>query len=339
MRAVAFRQCLPADHPEALLDVVLPDPKAGGQDLLVEVRAVAVNPVDTKVRRNQPPPPGQLRVPGWDSAGVVRAIGERVSRFQPGDRVWYAGTLDRPGSYAELQCVDERIVGPMPTSLGFAEAAALPLTAITAWELLFDRLQVPTHGDLSGALLVTGAAGGVGSVLLQLARARTRLRRIATASRPESRAWALAMGAEQVVDHASDVPLARQVRDLGIAQVEYVASLTHTEAHFAQLAEILAPQGRFGLIDDPGPLDIRLLKRKSASLHWEFMFTRPLLGTGDLVRQREILTEVADLVDAGVLQSTMSEHLGTICAGNLLRAHALLERGAARGKVVLEGFP
>ncbi|MBU3694838.1 MAG: zinc-binding alcohol dehydrogenase family protein [Rhodocyclaceae bacterium] len=356
MKAVAIRQCLPVDHPEALLDVELPDPAPGERDLLVQVHAVSVNPVDTKVRRHMPPEPGQLRVPGWDAAGVVRAVGAQVTRFRPGDRVWYAGSLDRPGSHAELQCVDERIVGPMPASLGFAEAAALPLTALTAWELLFDRLQVPRvaaplaghapgtgnddaqeAGPASGTLLVTGAAGGVGSMLLQLARALTGLTLVGTASRPQTRAWALAMGAQHVIDHAAG-PLAQQVRSLGIGQVDYAASLTHTDAHFAQLADILAPQGRLGLIDDPAPLDIRLLKRKSISLHWEFMYTRPLFGTADVARQGEILGEVARLVDAGVLRSTLTEHYGPVCAANLLRAHALLESGRACGKVVLEGF-
>lgn len=339
MRAVAFRRCLPVEHPQALLDVDLPEPVAHGRDLLVEVRAIAVNPVDTKVRRNQPPPDGELRVPGWDAAGVVRSVGDQVARFRVGDRVWYAGSIDRPGSNAELQAVDERIVGHMPRNLCFAQAAALPLTAITAWELLFDRLQVRRDACTAATLLVTGAAGGVGSILLQLARGLTGLTLVGTASRPETRAWALQMGAHHVVDHAAGTSLPLQVRELGLDPVSYVASLTHTETHFECLAEILAPQGRIALIDDPGSLDIRLLKRKSASLHWEFIFTRPIFGTADLIRQGEILGEVADLVDAGVLQSTMSEHLGTICAANLLRAHALLERGEARGKVVLEGFP
>ena len=338
MRAVAFRQCLPADHPEALLDVELPEPPAPqDHDLLVEVRAVAVNPVDTKVRRNMPPAEGQLRIPGWDAAGVVRAVGAAVTRFAPGDRVMYAGVLHRPGSNAELQLVDERLVGPMPASLDFAEAAALPLTMLTAWELLFDRLQVPRGAASSGTLLVTGAAGGVGSALLQLARALTGLTVVGTASRAETLDRALQMGAHHVVDHAAG-DLAGQVRSLGIRQTEYAASLTHTDAHFAALAEVLAPEGRLALIDDPAPLDIRLLKRKSISLHWEFMFTRPLFGTADMARQGEILFEVARLVDAGTLRSTLRENLGAINATNLLHAHVLMESGRALGKVVLQGF-
>ena len=342
MRAVAFRQCLPIEHPEALLDVDVPEPgPPEGHDLLVEVRAVAVNPVDTKVRRNMAPPPGEWRIAGWDAAGVVRAVGSAVTRFQPGDRVMYAGALDRPGSNAELQRVDERLVGPMPSSLGFAESAALPLTMLTAWELLFDRLQVPRDAGSRGTLLVTGAAGGVGSALLQLARALTRLTVVGTASRAETRDWALQMGAHHVVDHArvlehGRVDLAEQVRALGIPQVDYVASLTHTDAHFDALADILAPQGRLALIDDPAPLDIRLLKRKSISLHWEFMFTRPLYSTADLPRQGEILAEVARMVDGGSLRSTLREHFGHLDAANLRRAHALLESGRGVGKVVLQ---
>ncbi len=344
MRAIGFKKCLPIEHPEALLDIEHPAPEPGERDLLVEVRAVSVNPVDTKVRRNLPPAPGQVCIPGWDAAGVVRAVGPGVSRFRAGDRVMYAGALDRPGSNAELQLVDERITGPMPTSLGFAEAAALPLTMLTAWELLFDRLQVVQGQQPGGTLLVTGAAGGVGSALLQLARALTGLTLVGTASRAETRGWALQMGAHHVVDHAAgdagdgDTSLAAQVRALGVPQVEYVASLTHTDTHFAQLADILAPQGRLALVDDPAPLDIRLLKRKSISLHWEFMFTRPLFGTPDLSRQGEILAEVARLVDTGRLRSTLTAHFGAINASNLRGAHALLESGRGRGKVVLEGF-
>ncbi len=344
MRAIGFKKCLPVEEVDALIDIEHPDPQPGERDLVVEVRAVSVNPVDTKVRRNMPPAPGQVFIPGWDAAGVVRAAGPGVSRFRPGDRVMYAGALDRQGSNAELQAVDERIVGPMPASLGFAEAAALPLTMLTAWELLFDRLQLAQATQAGGTLLVTGAAGGVGSALLQLARALTGLTLVGTASRPETREWALQMGAHHVVDHAAGSAeaggpsLAAQVRALGIRQVDYVASLTHTDTHFAQLADILAPQGRLALIDDPAPLDIRLLKRKSISLHWEFMFTRPLFGTPDLARQGEILAEVARLVDAGQLRSTMTAHFGAINAANLRRAHALLESGRGRGKVVLEGF-
>lgn len=334
MKAVAFRENHPVDHDDCLLDIELPTPQALGRDLLVRVEAVSVNPVDTKVRRHSPPADGQWRVPGWDAAGVVEAVGERVTRFRPGDRVWYAGDLTRQGSNAQYQAVDERLVGRMPASTGFAQAAALPLTAITAWELLFDRLQVR---DASGILLVVGAAGGVGSILLQLARALTRLTLVATASRPDTQAWVRGLGAHHVIDHRQ--PLTQALRDAGIGAVTHVASLTATDHHFPQLVEALAPQGRLALIDDPaGPLDVLALKRKSLSLHWELMFTRSLYQTDDMAEQGALLDRVAAMVDAGRLRTTVGEHFGSINAANLRRAHALLESGRARGKIVLEGF-
>jgi zinc-binding alcohol dehydrogenase family protein len=334
MKAVAFRENLPVDRADCLVDIELTPPEAHGHDVLVRVEAVSVNPVDTKVRRNSPPPEGQWRVPGWDAAGVVEAVGAQVTRFRPGDRVWYAGDLTRQGSNAQFQAVDARLVGRMPVSLGFAQAAALPLTAITAWELLFDRLQVR---DAEGRLLVVGAAGGVGSILLQLARELTRLTLIATASRPETEAWVRELGAHHVVDHRQ--PLAQALRAAGVESVTHVASLTQTDLHYAQLVEALAPQGRLALIDDPaGPLDVLALKRKSLSLHWELMFTRSLYQTADMAEQGTLLDAVADLVDAGRLRSTLGEHFGAINAANLRRAHALLESGRARGKIVLEGF-
>lgn len=336
MKAVAYRKNLPIDHPDALADVTLPDPAVTGRDLLVEVRAVSVNPVDTKVRRSTPAPEGEWKVLGWDAAGVVRAVGPEVTLFRPGDRVWYAGSIARAGSNSELQLVDERIVGRMPASLGFAEAAALPLTSLTAWEMLFDRLAIPQGEAGAGdALLVIGAAGGVGSIMVQLARRLTSLTVIGTASRPESRAWVQQLGAHHVIDHAR--PLAQELAGLGIAP-RYIVSLTHTDQHFPQIVEAIAPQGKFGLIDDPEPIDVRLLKRKSVSLHWELMFTRALFSTADMAAQHEILGRVADLVDEGTIRSTVNERLGTISADSLRRAHALLESHQARGKIVLEGF-
>ncbi len=335
MKAVAFRQNLPVEHPDSLVDIDLPRPEARGHDLRVRIEAVAVNPVDTKVRRfHAPPADGSWRVPGWDAAGVVEAVGDQVSRFRPGDRVWYAGDLTRQGSHAEYQAVDARLVGRMPESLGFAEAAALPLTAITAWELLFDRLQLR---DAEGRLLIVGAAGGVGSIMIQLARALSRVTVIGTASRPDTAAWVRELGAHHVIDHRR--PLAEALREAGIESVTHAASLTHTDQHYAQIVEALAPQGRLGLIDDPAhPLDVLALKRKSLSLHWELMFTRSLYRTDDMAEQGRLLDQVADLVDAGRLRSTLGEHYGIINAANLKRAHALLETGRARGKIVLQGF-
>ena len=335
MKAIAYRQALPIDHADALLDLQLPDPVPMKRDLLVRVQAVSVNPVDTKVRRNSPPANGEARVLGWDAAGIVEAVGPEASLFKPGDKVYYAGDITRAGSNAELQLVDERIVGRMPASLSFAEAAALPLTAITAWELLFDRLGV--RPETEGSLLIVGAAGGVGSMLIQLARQLTRLTVIGTASRPETEAWVRELGAPHVVDHRQ--PLAVELRRIGVPQVTHVASLTHTDRHYAQLVEALAPQGRLGLIDDPAvPLDVMALKSKCLSLHWEMMFTRSRFQTADMQAQHDLLDRVAELVDGGRLRSTLGEHFGRIDAANLKRAHAFIESGRARGKVVLEGF-
>ncbi|MND39914.1 Zinc-type alcohol dehydrogenase-like protein [compost metagenome] len=337
MKAVAYFQNLPIDNPEALQDIALPEPQPGPRELLVQVRAISVNPVDTKVRRNAAPETGQPRVLGWDVAGVVKAVGSEVSLFQPGDRVFYAGDLTRQGGNAEFHRVDERIVGHMPKSLDFAAAAALPLTSITAWELLFDRLQVAEgKADLGQSLLVVGAAGGVGSILVQLARQLTGLTVIGTASRPETQAWVRELGAHHVLDHSK--PLAEELRRAGLPSVTHVASLTQTDQHLDQLVEALAPQGRLGLIDDPAALDVTKLKRKSLSLHWEFMYTRSMFQTADILEQHRLLERVGQLIDTGVLKTTVGEHFGSINAANLRRAHALLESGKAKGKIVLEGF-
>ena len=337
MKAVGYQTAGSIDRPDALLDIELPRPVPTGRNLLVEVQAIAVNPVDTKVRRSATPPPGEYKVLGYDAVGIVREVGPEVRLFQPGDAVWYAGAIDRSGSNAEFQLVDERIVGHRPVSLPAAEAAALPLTGITAWELLFDRLQVPLAGQgRPASLLIVGAAGGVGSVLIQLARQRTGLTVIGTASRPESRAWVAELGAHHVIDHRQ--PLAAQIAALDAPPVDYVISLTHTDTYFTQLVEVLAPQGKLALIDDPEPIDVRLLKRKSLSLHWELMFTRSLFQTADMEAQHQLLNALAGLVDAGVVRSTVQARLGPICADNLKKAHALLESGGAVGKIVLEGF-
>ncbi|MES2820515.1 MAG: zinc-binding alcohol dehydrogenase family protein [Pseudomonadota bacterium] len=338
MKAIAYYHSLAAEHSDALQDVQLPEPTPGPRDLLVEVKAISVNPVDTKIRRTVAPENGEAKVLGWDAAGVVTAVGAEVGLFQPGDRVYYAGAINRAGANSERHVVDERIVGPMPKSLGFAEAAALPLTAITAWELLFERLQVSQDNvDQGQCLLIVGAAGGVGSILVQLARQLTGLTVIGTASRPETQAWVRELGAHHVIDHSR--PLDVELKRIGIERVTHVASLTQTDRHFDALIEALAPQGRLVLIDDPlQPLDVMKLKRKSLSLHWELMFTRSLFETEDMVEQHRLLARVARLVDAGTLKTTLGEHFGRIDAQNLRRAHALLESGAARGKIVLEGF-
>ncbi|MBC7994115.1 MAG: zinc-binding alcohol dehydrogenase family protein [Rhizobacter sp.] len=335
MKAVAYRQSLPIDAAESLLDVTLPEPTPGPRDLLVRVHAVSVNPVDTKVRKRAAPPAGEHKVLGWDAAGVVEAVGAQVTLLKPGDRVWYAGDITRAGSNAELQCVDERIVGRMPSSLSFAQAAALPLTAITAWEVLFDRLEVTDKTQ--GALLIVGAAGGVGSIMTQLARQLTSLTVIGTASRPETQAWVRELGAHHVIDHS--LPLTSELQRIGVPSVSHVASLTQTDKHYAEIVKALAPQGRLSLIDDPAtPLDVMLLKAKSLSLRWESMFTRSMFHTPDMQAQHVLLNRVSQLVDEGRIRSTLGEHFGAINAANLKRAHAFIESGVARGKVVLEGF-
>ncbi|MFG1346600.1 zinc-binding alcohol dehydrogenase family protein [Xanthobacter autotrophicus DSM 431] len=338
MRAVGYRSSLPITEAQSLVDIDLSRPVPAGRDLLVEVRAVSVNPVDTKVRRNVAPEGGAWKVLGWDAAGVVVETGPEASLFKPGDAVFYAGAIDRPGTDAEFHLVDERIVGAKPVTLGWAEAAALPLTAITAWETLFDRLEVKGRGvpGAAPALLIVGGAGGVGSIAIQLARTLTDLTVIATASRPETQAWAKALGAHHVVDHSR--PLAGEIAALGIGAPAFVFSTTNTQDHLAQIAELIAPQGRFALIDDPKSLDIMPLKRKSVSIHWEAMFTRSLFGTADMAQQGVLLNEVSRLVDAGALRTTLAERFGAITAENLRRAHALIESGRSRGKIVLEGF-
>ncbi len=336
MKAVGYRQSLPIDNPAALEDVELPDPKPGERDLLVRVKAVSVNPVDTKVRKNSAPAAGQAKVLGYDAVGTVEAVGAAVKGFKAGDRVYYAGSIVRPGTNSELHLVDERIVALAPKSLDDAQAAALPLTTITAYEVLFDRLGVPHGGGAGQTLLVIGGAGGVGSIMIQLARQLTQLKVVATASRAETRDWCLALGAHAVVDHSK--PLAAELKAAGLGLVDRVASLTQTESHFAQIVESLKPQGQLAVIDDMAVFNAMPLKPKSISLHWESMFTRSTFQTADMARQGELLAEVAGLVDAGKIRTTLQATFGTIDAANLRRAHALIESGKSQGKVVLQGF-
>jgi zinc-binding alcohol dehydrogenase family protein len=340
MKAIAFTRPLAIEAQDSLVELELPQPEFGPRDLLVNVRAVSVNPVDTKVRgaRHQGSSSdntGKPRVLGWDAAGTVVEKGAAVTRFDIGDEVYYSGALDRPGSNAEYQAVDERLVGRKPKSIGFAEAAALPLTSITAWELLFDRLGV-REGESGASLLISGAAGGVGSILVQLARRLTGLTVVATASRPETVQWVLQMGAHHVINHTQS--LAGQVNGLGVPPVKYIASLTATARNFAPLVELLAPQGRLGLIDDPAMLDVVPLKRKSASLHWEFMFARSMWETPDMAEQGRMLSRVSELVDRGELHSTQTQTFSPINVENLKKAHAIAESGKAIGKVTLSGF-
>lgn len=335
MKAIAYLQNgLSIDDPQSLVEVDLPRPMPGPRDLLIAVRAVSVNPVDTKVRNGMAT--SEPRVLGYDAVGRVEAVGDEVSLFKVGDEVFYAGSLIRPGSNAEFQLVDERIVGHKPRSLDDAHAAALPLTAITAWELLFDRFGIEEKGGKGQSLLLIGAGGGVGSILVQLARQLTDVTVIGTASREETKTWVAELGAHHVIDHTQ--PLAPQLEALGIDSVDYAIGLTHTDAYYEQLVEIIRPQGKFAFIDDPKTLDGMKLKRKSISLHTESMFTRSTYQTPDMIKQHHLLERVAALVDDGTLRTTLGEHFGRITAENLRRAHKLIESHTAKGKIVLEGF-
>ncbi|KAF0813768.1 Zinc-type alcohol dehydrogenase-like protein [Andreprevotia sp. IGB-42] len=338
MKAVALTHYLPIEHADSLLDVILPKPEATGRDLLVKVEAISVNPVDTKVRSPKSKFELTPRVLGWDAAGIVEAVGPEVTLFKPGDAVYYAGDITRPGSNAQFQLVDERIVGHKPASLDFAAAAALPLTAITAWESLFYRLHISQTGaDAGKTVLIVGGAGGVGSVAIQLAKVLAGLTVIATAARPESQAWVQKLGADATVDHRAD--LVAQVRALGHQYVDYVLCFNNTDQHFAALAELIAPQGTIlTIVENAQPVPVELLKSKSASYAQEFMFTRAMFKTPDMQAQHQLLQDVAGLIDAGRLRATVGEDYGLINAANLKRAHATLEAGQTIGKIVLAGF-
>ena len=341
MKAVAFSRHLPIDDPEALQDIVLPRPQPGPRDLLVRVEAASVNPVDAKLRGPRPGAPALLdqpRVLGFDAAGVVEAVGNEVELLQPGDEVYYAGDATRPGCNAQYHLVDERLVGPKPTTLDFAEAAALPLATITAWELLFERM--PFHLDAEGntrSLLVIGGAGGVGSMAIQLAR-HAGFTVIATASRPQTQAWCRRMGAHHVIDHRQ--PLAPQLQALGFASVDAAVNLADTDRYWDALGELLAPQGHVGLIVEPtGALRIGdPYKAKCIGIHWEFMFARPRFRTADMIHHHRILTRVGSLVEAGELRSPLTEVLGPIDATGLRQAHRRMESGSTIGKLVLAGW-
>ncbi|MDX7648574.1 zinc-binding alcohol dehydrogenase family protein [Aeromonas caviae] len=336
MKAVGYKVPGPIAEDASLVDIDLPRPVAEGGDILVEVKAVSVNPVDYKIRSSTPPADGDWKVLGWDAAGIVQEVGPDVTQFAVGDEVYYAGSLIRPGTNAEFHLVDARIVGRKPASLDWAEAAALPLTTLTTWEAMFDRLDVTKPVPGAAAILIIGGAGGVGSIAIQIARQRTDLIVISTASRPETQEWVKGLGAHHVIDHSR--PLAPQIAELNIGAPAFVFSTTHTEQHASDIAELIAPQGRFGFIDDPKALDVMLFKRKAVSIHHELMFTRSLYGTPDMDEQGKILNSLAVLVDDGKIRTTLTEKLSPINAANLKTVHALIESGAARGKIVLEGF-
>lgn len=337
MKAVGYQKSLPIEAADSLVDFEIAKPEPKGRDIRVAVKAISANPVDYKVRKRAAPADGSYKILGFDAAGVVDAVGPDVSLFKPGDEVFYAGSIQRQGTNSEFHLVDERIVGNKPTSLSFAQAAALPLTSITAWELLFDRLgAVPGKSLDPRTLLITGGAGGVGSILIQLARRITGLTVVATATRPESQKWCRDLGAHAVIDHSQ--PMKEQVESLRLPPVGLVASLTFTDQHYKSIADFIAPQGKFGLIDDPAEFNVAAFKGKAVSVHWESMFTRSSFQTPDMIAQHHLLNDVADLIDKGVLRTTLDQTFGTINAANLKRAHALLESGKSRGKIVLEGW-
>jgi NADPH2:quinone reductase len=338
MKAVGLYRHLPIDDPESLVDLDLPKPAPAARELLVEVKAISVNPVDYKIRARPDPNSPQPRILGWDAAGIVREVGAGVQLFKAGDEVYYAGSIQKPGANSEFHVVDERIVGHKPRTLGFGAAAALPLTTLTAWEGLFDRFDISPSGDDRGkSVLLIGGAGGVGSIAIQLAKKLAGLRVVATASRPESARWVKDLGADAVVDHTGD--LAAQMKAAGIAEADYVFCLTDATPYFPRFAAITRPQGKLCLIVSmTEPVQLTSLMQKNVSIHWEFMFTRSLFRTPDMQRQHEILEAAAGLIDSGTLRTTLAESLGPINAANLRRAHQMLERGRTIGKLVLEGF-
>ncbi|ARM16179.1 MULTISPECIES: zinc-binding alcohol dehydrogenase family protein [Rhizobium] len=337
MKAIGYKSAGAIERDDSLQDIELPRPTPRGRDILVEVEAISVNPVDTKVRKGVNPEAGQWKILGWDAVGKVVEAGPEVKGFKVGDDVFYAGSLIRPGANSQFHLVDERIVGSKPKTLSNVEAAALPLTAITAWEMLFDRLDIrkPVPGA-ANAIVIIGGAGGVGSIAIQLVRALTNVTVIATASRPETQEWAKSLGARHVIDHSK--PLAEQVAALGIGAPAFVFSTTETHRHLKEIIELIAPQGRFGLIDDPDGLDVLGFKRKAASIHWELMFTRSIFETADIAEQGKLLNEVSRLIDEGKIRTTVTETISPINAANLKKAHAAIESGKTKGKLVLEGF-
>ncbi|UPK44562.1 zinc-binding alcohol dehydrogenase family protein [Paenibacillus pabuli] len=338
MKAIGLLKYLPINQPESLLDVMMDVPEPTGRDLLIRVKAISVNPVDVKVRAPKNRTENTPKVLGWDVAGVVEQAGPESSLFKPGDEVYYAGSIARPGGNSEFHLVDERIVGFKPATLEFAHAAALPLTAITAWEGLFDRLGVSaaTECNEGKTILIIGAAGGVGSIATQLAK-HAGLTVIGTASRPESAEWAKNMGADHIINHYE--AFLPQLKALGLEYVDYIFCLNSTEKHWVNMAEAIAPQGKIcSIVETDELLDLTLLKNKSVTFAWELMFTRPLFQTSDMIKQHNLLNEVSRMIDEGRLRTTVAQILSPINAANLRKAHAIMEEGRMTGKIVIENF-
>ncbi len=338
MKAIGLHQYLPIDNDESLIDVEIVQPVATGRDILVAVKAVSVNPVDTKVRAPKEAVESEPKILGWDASGEVVAIGEDVTHYHVGDEVYYAGDLTRSGSNAEYQLVDERIVGKKPASLDYSAAAALPLTSITAWEALFDRLVISKKGaDAGKSILIIGGAGGVGSIAIQLAKKVAKLHVIATASRPETIEWTKKLGADHVVNHRK--ALDEELQSIGIENVDYILCLNSTEQHWEAMANAIAPQGSIcSIVDTETPVNLNLLKPKSVNFVWELMFTRAMFQTDDMIEQKNLLNAVAQLIDSNTLVTTVNEVVSPINAANLRQVHADIESGKSIGKRVLEGW-
>lgn len=336
MKAVGFTHYLPIENESAFLDLSVEKPKPEGRDILVNVKAVAINPVDTKVRAPKDKVEETPRIIGYDASGVVEAVGPDVTLFKPGDEVYYAGDITRSGTNAEFHLVDERIVGRKPASLSHAEAAALPLTTITAYEAFFDRLRIDRDGaDAGQSLLIIGAGGGVGSIGIQLAK-QAGLTVIATASRSETSDWVKSLGADHVVNHRED--MVAQVQAIGLKHVDHIA-IFNDMRHWNTAVELIRPQGGIVSIDDTDlPMPMGGMKTKAASFHWEFMFARSMHQTPDMIEQHHLLSYVAGQIDAGNIKTTVSEVLSPINAANMREAHRLVETGQAKGKIVVEGF-
>jgi NADPH:quinone reductase len=340
MKAIAVSQYLPTDHPHCFEAIDTEKPQATGQDLLVQVKAVAINPVDCKVRSSIKDKLDTPKILGWDAAGIVTEVGEETSLFQVGDEVYYAGSIMRPGSNSEYQVVDERIVGRKPQNLSFEEAAALPLTTITAWEALFERLGIETaktDGNLQSKLLIINGAGGVGSIAIQLAKQIAGLEVIATASRGDTVRWCRQLGADQCINHHEK--LLSGLAKIGVESVDYILCLNDTDQHWQNMSEVIKPQGKIcSIVGNQSPLDLNILKSKSVTFAWEFMFTKSQYNTPDIASQGQLLNRVSELVERGIIKTTFKENLGILNTANLAIAHSKLESGKVIGKLVLTGI-
>ncbi|GLV54462.1 NADPH:quinone reductase [Dictyobacter sp. S3.2.2.5] len=338
MKAIGLYRYLPIDDPESLIDLEIDTPTPGGRDLLVRVQAISVNPVDTKIRAPKPQQEQEPKILGWDVAGVVEQVGPECQLFQPGDEVYYAGSVARPGGNSQFHLVEETIVGHKPTSLDFAQAAALPLTSLTAWEGLFDRLEISQDAAANAgkSILIIGASGGVGSIATQLAHFAG-LKVIGTASRPETIQWAKDHGATETINHHQ--PFGEQLKALGMENVDYIFCLNSTDKHWENMVDVITPQGKIcSIVETHGPIDLSALQSKSATFVWEFMFTRSLYHTNDMIKQHQILDLLTKLIDRGKIKTTLTERVSPINAANLRAVHAKLEKGSTIGKIVLEDF-